>query len=401
MLAKLKSHHQTFSRALPPADKSYIWLALCDISALAVFVWEAFNQWFYPFGAGMASRRGSASRLWLALTLRQTCFLIISALILVHVRLRRSFSFGFAHWSLWVPFASLATVSTIVVGFVADTSRSFLVSYILYSSTIAVLNTIIFGCLVGTLIAIKRSLSNFNKIKELRSQSHSETFDNSQAPLVTEDIDAVREGSSWITSPASSHHQSVSPFSNSTPRTHTTQSVGGSTEQTTPPRFPFWPPQGTSSFTPPRTPSCRGDKNLEPFRRRAQSLRAAALTLGSGNSWITSSPDTHPTLSAWSYTASRSSPPDRVQDALGSAIASTPTWDLSPASAQPVTAVFSSARVVTGNQFAPSASRAEKGNTSAAARPLEIEISVLRILALLAGVWVPLVCSLIVFHEDI
>ncbi|KAH8985428.1 hypothetical protein EDB86DRAFT_2330827 [Lactarius hatsudake] len=33
------------SRALPPADKSYIWLALCDISALSVFVWEVFVQW--------------------------------------------------------------------------------------------------------------------------------------------------------------------------------------------------------------------------------------------------------------------------------------------------------------------------------------------------------------------
>ncbi|KAI0252067.1 hypothetical protein BJV78DRAFT_388512 [Lactifluus subvellereus] len=379
------------SRSLPPADKSYIWLALCDISALAVFVWEAFSRWFHPLGAGMASNVGSASRLWLALTLRQTCFLVISALILIHLRLRKSVSFGFAHWLLWVPFALLATVSTIMAGIVAHTSRSFLIGYIVYSSTVAVLNTIMFGCLVGTLITIRRSLANFNKVKELHS--HCETFYEPQTPLATEDVDAIREGSSWVTSPATSHHKSVSPFSYSTNRMHTTQSVLSSPEQTTPPRIPFWPPQGVHSSTSPRTPSTRrGDKDFEPFRRRAQSLRAAAATLGSGNSWITSSPGTHPTLSVWSYTASRPSPPDRLQDVVGSAIASTPTQDLSPTSARPVVV---SARVLAGHRFAPSTPQVEKGNTSpAAARPLEVQISALRILACLAGVWLPLLLAL-------
>ena len=342
----------------------------------------------------MASDVGSASRLWLALTLRQTCFVIISTLILMHLRLRKSVSFGFAHWSLWVPFAFLATISTIAAGIVAHTPRSFLVGYIVYSSTVAILNTIMFGSLVGTLITIKRSLEKFNKVKEL--QSHGETFDEPQTPLATEDIDAIREGSSWVTSPTTSDHKSASPFSYSTNRTHNTiKSVANSPEQSTPPRFPFWPPQGAHSSTSPRTPSPRrGDKDFEPFRHRAQSLRAAAATLGSGNSWITSPPSTHPTLSAWSYSASRSSPPDRLQDVVDSAIASTPPRDLSFTSARPVVV---SARVLAGNRFAPSASQAEKGNTSpVAARPLEIQISLLRILAWLAGVWLPLVCSLII-----
>jgi hypothetical protein len=163
-------------------------------------------------------------------------------------------------------------------------------------------------------------------------------------------------------------------------------------------RFSCWPPQGAYSPTPPRTPSPRrGNKNLEPSRRRAQSLRAAA-----GSSWITSSPDTHPTLSAWSYTASSCpSPPDRVQNAVGSAIASTPTQDLSLNNARPVMAVVPSARALAGNRFAPSAPLAEQGNISPATeRPLEIEISVSRILAWLAGVWAPLVCYLIIHCGD-
>jgi hypothetical protein len=88
-----------------------------------------------------------------------------------------------------------------------------LIAYVLYSYTIAILNTIVFGCLVGTLIDIKHSLANFHKIKESQSQLPNETLGKPPVPLATEDIDTIREDSSWIFSPPNSHRQSVSLFS--------------------------------------------------------------------------------------------------------------------------------------------------------------------------------------------
>ncbi|KAI0290093.1 hypothetical protein B0F90DRAFT_1825569 [Multifurca ochricompacta] len=326
------------TRSLPPADKSYIWLALCDISALSVFLWEAFNQWFNPASIISAAAKnpsgttGSASRLWIALTLRQTCFLIVSAIILIHVRLRKSVSFGFGHWMLWVPFTFLATLSTITVSLLTDTtSWSFRIGYIGYSSAIAALNTIIFGSLVGTLIIIKRNLTKLDLDKNMPSTSSSggESVQKPQIALATEDIDAIREGSMQST-------------------------------------------------------------DFEPIRRRAQSLRAAALTLSSANSWITSSFGTHPTLSAWSY----SSLPNRSQHVVDSAIASTPTRDFSFAGGSSVKRE-NGRGVPAGHEYAQSAAQVEKGKPSPVApRSPEIEISVLRILAWLAGVWVPLLLAL-------
>ena len=366
---------------------------------MGVFVWEAFAQWSSSSSSAHRDRGtipgiGTTSRLWLALTLRQTCFLIVSALILIHVRLRKSVSFGIAHWLLWVPLVFLATVSTVVAGiFAARTTfpgRIFRVGYITYSSAIAVLNTVMFGFFVGTLIIIKRSLENFHK-----AQSSNESAENPQSALATVDIDVIREGSSWITSTTSSRQDAAS-ISYSTTRTrHTSQSAAASPERTTTLRFPFLPSPVTHAYSSlPQTPSSRRDdapyKDFEPFRRRAQSLRAAALSLSSRNSWITSSLGTHPTISAWSFPTTLSSHhPASIEEVAGSAIASTPTQDRSPASVRFPTAAFPGVGAL-DNQ-AEKEGQPPSPSSGAPSSPV-IEISVLRILAWLAGVWVPLVC---------
>jgi hypothetical protein len=400
-LSKLTSSNRRLSvSSLPTADKSYVWLAICDVFAVVVFAWEAFSQWFdsssesssAASSSGIRSR--SAARLWLALTFRQTCFLIISALILVHVRRRKSVSFGWAHWYLWAPLIFLAGVSTVAAGLFAHTiPGSFLVGYIAYSATTAILNTVIFGSLVGSLIIVKRSLAHFDRAKK-ESEPPGETTAAEKRRLTvvtTEDIDAIREGSLWITSTASSRRRdepspSYAPHSTTSSHTRTTtHNVAVPPDPTAPPRipFPFWPPQATHSTTSSRNPSPRrgdthaNDFGYAPFRTRTQSLRAAAaaaaaaLTLSSQGSWISSSLGTHPTLSAWSYPTQRSSLPNRAQTAREDAIA---------------------------EPYAPSSVQAERGTASptSAARSQEIEISTLRILAWLAGVWAPLVCSLFV-----
>ncbi|KAF8260619.1 hypothetical protein EI94DRAFT_1811422 [Lactarius quietus] len=374
------------SRALPPADKSYIWLALCDLFALGVFVWEAFTQWSGSSSSTHDSTPtiSTISRLWLALTLRQTCFLIVSALILIHVRLRKSVSFGTAHCLLWAPLVILATASTIAAGVFATTAspgRIFRVGFITYSCAIALVNTIMFGCLVGTLIIIRRSIENFHRAQEF--QSSNEGADKSPAPHV----DVIREGGSWITSTTSSRQRqdvaSLSPYSTRTRNTSRSVSASATPERSnTPLRFPFWPPPGPHPYSSlPQTPSRRRDdalyKDFEPFRRRAQSLRTAALTLTSGNSWITSSLGTHPTLTAWSYPTTLSSN-QGARPAIG---ASTPTRDQSPTRVRaPITTV-------------PSQEEKSQPQPCPSASPV-IEISVLRILAWLAGVWVPLIFAL-------
>ncbi|KAF8494229.1 hypothetical protein F5888DRAFT_681598 [Russula emetica] len=377
----------TFSRlsssSLPSAGKSYVWLALSDILAVAVFVWEAFGQWFDSSSQSSRVTSRSAARLWLALTFRQTCFLIISALILIHVRRRKSVSFGRAHSYLWVPVLFIASVSTVAAGLIADRiPGSFLIGYIVYSSTTAILNTVIFGSLVGGLIIIKRSLASF-ELEQARKDS-SKSVDETPAekpPQLTLDIEAVREGSLWITSTGSSHRRDEPnyPYSYST-----TRNIAVSPDQATPPRSAVGPPQGTHSSTSSRNPSLRRDDihandfGYAPFRNRTQSLRAAAaaaaaLTVSSQGSWISSSLGTRPTLSAWSYPTQRSSPPSRAQSVVEDAIG------------------------LASDHRAPSAPQAERGTTSpssAAARSQEIEVSTLRILAWLAGVWAPLVLSL-------
>ena len=417
---------------LPPADKSYVWLALCDVLAVSLFVWEVFSQWVDStsgMGANAtAFRAGSAARLWLALTFRQTCFLVVSALIVIHVRLRKSVSFGRVHWFLWVPLTLLASVSTIaVVLLVGDTKtttswKRFLVGYIAYSSTIAVLNTAMFGTLVGSLIVIKRSLAHFNQVtasKESKSRSFRETVEKPQVSLAVEDIDAIREGSSWITSPASSRrHRSGSLYSHSTTRTPASRSLAASPEReraTTLP-FPTRPSPGTHSSTLPRTPppSRRGSYAKNDFglvRHRTQSLRtavttAAALTLNSQGSWISSSLGTRPTHSAWSYPSTpHSSSRNRTQSTsrVQSAITSTPTQDMNTSSTRSGVAgrvVGGSVRVTvsaSNGQYAPSTLQAERGTASngATSRSPQIEVSMLRVIAWLAGVWVPLVCPLL------
>jgi hypothetical protein len=387
----------TFSRlsssSLPSAGKSYVWLALSDIFAVAVFVWEAFSQWFDSSSesSSKSSRvtSRSAARLWLALTFRQTCFLIISALILIHVRRRRSVSFGSAHAYLWVPVLFIAGVSAVAAGLIADRMpRSFLIGYIVYSSTTAILNTVIFGSLVGGLIIIKRSLANFEleqarKVSKLISETPAE-----KPPQLAPDIEAIREGSLWIASTGSFHRQDEPnyPYSylTTSSRTHATQNIAVSPDQATPPRSTVWPSQGAHSSTssqnrPPRPEDIHAnDFGYAPFRNRTQSLRAAAaaaaLTVSSQGSWISSSLVTHPTLSAWSYPTQRPSLYSRAQS------------------------VVEDATVLASDHRAPSAPQVERGTTSAASTPArsqDIEVSTLRILAWLAGVWAPLVSLLL------
>lgn len=307
------------------------------------------------------------------------------------MRRRKSVSFGYAHLYLWVPVLFIAIVSTVAAGLIADRiPGSFLIGYIVYSSITAILNTVMFGSLVGGLIIIKRSLAKF-ELEQARKDSEpvGET-PAEKPPQVTLDVEAIREGSLWIASTGGSHRREEPsyPYSHSTAssRTRATQNIAASSDQATPPRSTVWTPQGTHPSTSSRNPSSRRDDihtndfGYAPFRTRTQSLRAAAaaaaaLTVSSQGSWISSSLGTRPTLSAWSHSAQRSNTRSRAQSVVEDAI------------------------VLASDHRAPYAPQAGRGTTSPASgatRSQEIEVSTLRILAWLVGVWAPLVCPFII-----
>lgn len=162
----------------------------------------------------------AAARLWFALTLRQTCLFVVSALTLLHVRMGRPVAFGGKHWMLWAPTLVLVATSTALAGvFAATNVTGLFVGLVAYSTSIAVFSSVVFGCLVGTLVIIKRNLASFNEIRDPWPPAK-EIEEKPRPSFATEDIDALKDGSSWITSRASSRCESVSAFSFSTHYTH-------------------------------------------------------------------------------------------------------------------------------------------------------------------------------------
>jgi hypothetical protein len=102
---------------LAPADKAHLWLAGCDLLVLVVFLWQTLSETMGGVTSfGIANDPLAAIRLWLANTLRITCFSVIIGITLLHVRLERPVTFGFSHWLVWGPVLVIVVTSTAVAG---------------------------------------------------------------------------------------------------------------------------------------------------------------------------------------------------------------------------------------------------------------------------------------------
>ncbi|THH19910.1 hypothetical protein EW146_g1341 [Bondarzewia mesenterica] len=380
-------------RPMSAADKSHVWLALCDVLALAIFVWEAISETLGgAWGLQSASDPGSSARLWFALTLRQTCLLVVSSMTLLHVRMGRSVSFGANQWVLWAPVALLAITSTTLAGVLAGAGvNTFFVGYLAYSTLIVVLSTAAFVSLVVTLVIIKRNLNALNEASDPWPPVR-EVEDKPRPSFGTEDVDALRDGSSWITSRASSQHESISAFSFSTHHTQR-QNPAAASNPSIPAKSSYWfnpsshdihaqaqdyippvPPVPSAYKTKVQTYSALGADH-DPFRR---------MRMDSQSSWLSSSEGSRPTMSAWSF-------PTTIRDPhMMAAVASTQDLnaELLPAD-RPETPAMSSAQVLGGYGYSPSPD-SEKGIAALAAAPSnDIDVSVTRIIGWLAGIWVP------------
>ncbi|TBU47242.1 hypothetical protein BD309DRAFT_1016512 [Dichomitus squalens] len=400
-------------RSISPADKSHLWLATCDLLALAVFTWQAVNEYLGgPAGYAIAGDPGSAVRLWFAMSLRQTCLLVISGLTLLHVRMGRSVAFGSKHWMLWAPTFLLVATSTAIAGVLAATNvRSFFVGLVAYSTTTAVLSTAAFGCLVGTLVIIKKNLAALDDIRDPWPPAKELPVEERRRPsFATEEINALKDGSSWITSRASSRCDSVSAFSFSTHHTHVrTHSRANSAASarmlphpatasmpSIPAKSSFWfnpatpfvshesippVPPLPAPYRPRSTTSAQINDDPDPFKRPAPRM-------GSQSSWLTEPSQYGPSLSNWSFpTTHVPSPPPTTASLPGLGT------DLLPSTAvsRPMTPAMASAEVLGGYGWNPEAAQAEKGlnSFSSSSSSSDLDMSIFRTGGWLLMIWLP------------
>jgi hypothetical protein len=289
--------------------------------ALTIFVWQAVAESLGGAqGYAIAYDAGAAARLWFALTLRQTCLLVIAGVTLVHVRMGRSVSFGHKHWIIAGPVVLLTMISTTIACVLAGVGTStFFVGLVSYSSFIALMSTAAFGFLIGTLAVIRRNLKRFTEAGEEQwaSTIPQTVEEKERRSFATTDIEYLKDGASWMTSSAGSHRESViSAFSYDT-RVSGSSSVRGPGSLRGPSPKPtkssFWfasttSPGGLAPTPPPPAPLRQSSygHDADPFRcdatatlGRSQRMRE----LGSQGSWLSSETSSQSTLTAWSFPA--------------------------------------------------------------------------------------------------
>ncbi|KAF9535135.1 hypothetical protein CPB83DRAFT_831204 [Crepidotus variabilis] len=405
-------------RKLSPADKSHLWLAGLDLVALVVFIWQGVTE--YALGSstvGLATDPGAAVRLWIVVTIRQTCLLMVAFLTLLHVRMANSVSFGSKHWMLLTPTALLVITSTTIAGILSGTGMDTLFyGLTAYSSTIAILSTIAFACLIRTLFTIKKNLTSINEPTDAWPPVR-EVEDRPRPSFGTEDMDAIRDGASWLTSEPGSRRQSISGWSFSTHHTtHTTTSSHHGRPQTAqhpsvPSKSSFWFASNTagdiqvppvpplpSPYGPALTPE--GLPDPDPFRREVPKQNHGMKTrMGSQSSWLTSSDGSHTTLTAWSFPGSQhhgsAVPPSSATEFQTAFSKSATHQDIQTTlngGSRPVTPALSSAQVLGGYGYAPgSGPEAEKGMTSLGSLDGNtIEISMLPAIGWSVMIWLPM-----------
>ncbi|KAI6042739.1 hypothetical protein EDC04DRAFT_2964607 [Pisolithus marmoratus] len=354
-------------RSLSTADKSHLWLASLDFVALCD-----------------ARDAASSARLWFALTIRQSCLMVVSGLTLLHIRMGRSVSFGAKHWMIWAPTLLLSVTST---GLAAVLSGAGV------PSTTAVLSTVAFGGLVYTLVVIRRNLATVHEPTDSWPPAK-EVEEKPRHSFATEDIEVLREGSSWLTSDAGSHRDEVaSNWSFSTYHTHNGRFNPTGSQQTLAPKSSFWfsapspqdpsippVPPLPSPYRPSSSPTYAVNDDPDPFRRDVPSRPR----LGSQSSWLTSSAGTHPTVSAWSFPTAHN-----VESVVDIRAGLLP--HAAPASRPATPAALSTAQVLGGYGYTGDS---EKGIASLAAKGSGVDISYSRYAFWLLSIWIPTGLSL-------
>lgn len=383
---------------------------------MALFVWQAVQESLGgPSGFAESQDAASAVRLWLAMTIRQACLLVITVITLLHVRMGRSVSLGKLHWIIWAPTLLIGVTSTAVAGVLAGTGvTTFFTGLVGYSTGVAVVTSVSLAWLIITLVIIKRNLAALNEPADSWPPVR-EVEEKPRPSFATEDIDAIRDGSSWVTSNASSRHDSISNWSFSTHTNHMSRpgSMRGNPALASHPSIPakssFWfnsstpvgPYNGGIPPVPPLPSPYRArpssvtstlmGNDADPFRRDTPSPHSGLPYAASQGSWLTSPTASQATLSQWSYPTTR---PDASAHDLNA--------DLLPIAqrSRPGTPAMANAQVLGGYGagYAPGSTEAEKGLASfAVTNGTDIDVSLWRSFGWMLIVWAPFVCFLYSF----
>lgn len=306
---------------------------------------------------------------------------MIASTILIHVRQGRPLSLGKAHLKIWAPVVILTATSTALAGVMSGKGyESLFLGLAAYSSASALLATTVLVGLFFTLHAIKRNLSTLNGEG---SECWPKGLERGRTSLVTEDVDAIRDGASWFTSNPPSTRTSVSSWSFSTHQTavDSLRSYGrpqNSAFGSLPTKSSLGFSSGNKDKLAPQAspiPSLYGTSTLgsdpDPFRRSLPPLpHHPRGRFNSQCSWLTSTEGSHTTVPPWSF------PPSRDGVSVRSSTAHS----------------LVTATVPGGNVIDPRSTSHGSLNSLAASQSDGLHVCLRQIIAWAIYVWLPTVC---------
>lgn len=291
---------------------------------------------------------------------------------------------------VWAPVLVLTATSTALAGVMSGAGvNSLFLGLAAYSGTNALLTTAIFVTLFSTLYAIKRNLAALN---EDENDLWPPVREQRRSSFTTEDIDAIKDGASWVTSNAGSSRNSVSQWSFSTHQTAVASVRSSKSPKvhsgSAPAKSSFWFPNGDQLVPPvPPLPSSYGastlaDSDPDPFRRDLPlTPNTPRGRFNSQCSWITSTNGSHTTYPAWSF------PPSHD----GASLRSPSIMDHLKADARRATPALATAKVLGGYGFDPHDKSQGSLDSLAAPEGADVSISLRHIIGWLVSVWLPLV----------
>lgn len=261
---------------------------------------------------------------------------------------------------------------------------------ITYSSSLTLLGVAVFLALVGTLVNIRRNLTSTAELddswppmREVGEKRHS---------FAQEDVDGLKEGSSWITSDAGScHGGSVSAFSFSTHHTHARKSSNNSSNFHHGPVLPRTSSEAPGRISPvppvpplpaPYRPASPASASVydepDPFRRTVGN--DPRVRNGSQASWLTEPSIAPSSITTWSFPATRPASRPNTPGMFPQSAADLHAELIRPVvPSRPQTPAISSAQVLGGYGFSD-VSLVEKQAALAAVPEGDLDTSVARVM---------------------
>lgn len=276
-----------------------------------------------------------------------------------------------------------------------------------YTTAIGVSTSISLGCLIGTLLLIRHNV-NVAAQAELDDQDSWPPMKEKtiRRSIATEDLEALKEGSSWITShrSSSSRQNSISAFSFSTAHhpTHGTTNPATGSVPSILPKSSYWfgtatpgsaalisqesippVPRVPSPYRPRTPPLDDLHDSADPFHR-SPSREAKS----SANSWLSSPSVSQEMMTEWSFPTTRPASPNANEQELAARNASSPTvYD--PIDSAPAVADRSLSRSQVLGGYAPQGNMV--GLSPKASK--DVDISVFRCVVWALSIWLPLVSA--------